>query len=413
MCGIYYSTVPGEYSLENISKRGPDSNRELYNNLGFFKHFSLKTKDASAQPFQGKHGTLLFNGSVYNAENDTYHIGSGLSNNIKHCVDFIRTLRGEYSLLWVTDDFYMIATDPFKNRSIWISFDEDKNIEVASYPDVFRNNDRTCWPVPANKICFFSKGSTKIQMYENAVWNLEQKHQSYDRLCEAFEKAVMDRTSSKTCLPLSSGYDTGCIGAIWKKNQIDLPIVTDISTENPIVMKYRIKLHSKCFKVGKEIDGEDIDKIIAINDSRSLHGVRAPHLVNLCKMMRKNNLVSFMSGDGGDEIYSDYGFNGQQVTKESYFGGCFPDDLGLVWPPPSLHIVLDYTHRLDLISGFFGTEARTPFLDKAVVQRWLNLKTDLKNKGYKQWMADIMTQSKYPFMKNQKIAYAKTSIKIK
>lgn len=415
MCGIFFTTNKDhEYDLTSISRRGPEGESYLKNDFGVFKHYSLKTKKASPQPYVTKRGVLIYNGSVYNAEDDTKYIGDGVSDNVDECIDFIRSLNGEYAIGWVTNNFYLFATDPFRNRQLWLVH-SDKEVAISSYPDTFRKKNTHCWPIPQNTICIIYKKNNSLKLFPNQIWDTRQYKKNYDELFENFEKSVMIRTSNQTCLPLSSGYDTGCIGAIWFKNNIQNPVAIDIKNnkaENQLVMKYRQKFHKKIEFETKE-NTKILEDINNIYTRVSFCGKRASSLITLSQSMQKEKLVTFLSGDGGDEIYSDYGYNGKQITKDSYFGGCFPNNLNLVWPPPSLHITLDYTLRLDTISGYFGVEARTPFLDKNVVQSWLNTCVSLKNKGYKMWMNLLMTELKYPFAKNEKIPFKGPTYKIK
>ena len=414
MCGIFFTTNKAhEYDLNSISRRGPEGGCFLENDFGVFGHYSLKTKIASSQPYIGKKGVMIYNGSVYNAEDDTKYIGDNVSDNVDDCIDFIRTLNGEYAIGWVTDNFYLFATDPFRNRQLWLAH-SDREVTVSSYPDTFRKKNIHCWPLPPNTICIIFKKDNSLKLFPNQIWNTRQYKKNYDELFENFEKSVMIRTSNKTCLPLSSGYDTGCIGAIWHKNDVQNTIAVDIKkTENPVVMKYRQKFHKNIIKFESKENIKMLEQINNIHTSVSLRGKRASSLITLSQSMQREKLVTFLSGDGGDEIYSDYGYNGSQITRDSYFGGCFPNNLSLVWPPPSLHIILDYTLRLDMISGYFGVEARTPFLDKNVVQSWLNTDVSLKNKGYKMWMSILMSDLKYPFAKNEKIPFKGQTYKIK
>ena len=52
------------------------------------------------------------------------------------------------------------------------------------------------------------------------------------------------------------------------------------------------------------------------------------------------------------------------------------------------------------VSGCFGIEARYPFLDKQVVQEFLWLSDSLKNKEFKQCIAQYMRKTNFPFFNN-------------
>lgn len=414
MCGIFYSsknTYNENYNFINVARRGPEKHREVHNELGHFKHYKLSTTSGSQQPFVTDKGVLLYNGSVYNEQDDTKYIAQSLNSDVNDCIETVRDLRGEYAFVWVTDKFYLLATDPFRNRQLWIHY-TDSLVEVASLPDIFRQNNKHCWPLPANTICVIDKKSMGLRLRKNRIWNLDQTVSSYDKLIESFEKSVLQRTSHKTCLPLSSGYDSGTIAAIWHKNKLSNPVVFDTSTENEDVITRRKHQHSIFYELNYSNADKDINSINQIHTSVAMKGSRMSSLIALCHLMNKNNLVSMMSGDGGDEIYSDYGYDGKQGYLWSFFGGSFPQHLELVWPPPSNHLILDYTHRLDTVTGYYGVESRNPFLDIDVVQNWLNTSVKLKNYGYKQWMNEIMASVNYPFAPNEKIAFSKHTRKM-
>ena len=55
-----------------------------------------------------------------------------------------------------------------------------------------------------------------------------------------------------------------------------------------------------------------------------------------------------------------------------------------------------YLKKEEHISGSFGIEGRYPFLDKKVVQSYLNLKPELKNMYFKSPLTNFMLVNKYP-----------------
>ena len=58
--------------------------------------------------------------------------------------------------------------------------------------------------------------------------------------------------------------------------------------------------------------------------------------------------------------------------------------------------------RDEYIGGYYGIETRYPFLDKDVVQEFLWLSHDLKNKNYKAPLKKYLEILKYPFDLNKK-----------
>ena len=120
-----------------------------------------------------------------------------------------------------------------------------------------------------------------------------------------------------------------------------------------------------------------------------------------------------LSGQGADEILSDYGYNGQKKTWHSCFGGKYPNDLENVMDQsnPNQSIWLSFQGGIneallmkeESIFGSYGIETRYPFLDKELVQEFLYLKPKLKNKWYKAPLHYYLTKNNYPFKPNDKI----------
>ena len=51
----------------------------------------------------------------------------------------------------------------------------------------------------------------------------------------------------------------------------------------------------------------------------------------------------------------------------------------------------------EMVSGSHGIEGRYPFLDKYLVQEFLWLTPELKNKNYKSVLFEYLTKNNYPF----------------
>ena len=116
----------------------------------------------------------------------------------------------------------------------------------------------------------------------------------------------------------------------------------------------------------------------------------------------QNNMIPkgkriILGGDGGDDIYSDYGYKGERMRKQSRFGGHFPGDLDTVWPWTSNNVFQTYHNRTEIVGGYHGIEYRCPFMSTELIQAWLNTTHELKNKKYKGWMAQYMLDHNYPY----------------
>ena len=66
----------------------------------------------------------------------------------------------------------------------------------------------------------------------------------------------------------------------------------------------------------------------------------------------------------------------------------------------------NYLNKEEIVSGRHGVEGRYPFLDKYVVQEFLWLTPELKNKNYKAPLHYFMNKYNYPFDVGKKIGFS-------
>jgi hypothetical protein len=55
-------------------------------------------------------------------------------------------------------------------------------------------------------------------------------------------------------------------------------------------------------------------------------------LAYICSLAKKDGRKIYISGQGADEIISDYGMDGRKIYDHSSFGGKFPDNLNSMFP---------------------------------------------------------------------------------
>jgi len=130
-------------------------------------------------------------------------------------------------------------------------------------------------------------------------------------------------------------------------------------------------------------------------------------LAKIFSEARKSGRLIYLSGQGGDEIYSDYGHNGKKYKSCSLFGGKFPDDLSEIFPWKTFFESTQraFIDKEESIAGGYGIESRYPFLDRDVVQEFLWLSPILKNQFYKAPLHELMERYNYPFQPNEKIGF--------
>ena len=64
-----------------------------------------------------------------------------------------------------------------------------------------------------------------------------------------------------------------------------------------------------------------------------------------------------------------------------------------------------YLAKEEYVAGAYGIETRYPFLDIDVVQEFLWLTPELKNRYYKSVLHDYLSHNNYPFKEGEKIGF--------
>ena len=115
----------------------------------------------------------------------------------------------------------------------------------------------------------------------------------------------------------------------------------------------------------------------------------------ICKVSRKNKNLIQLSGQGSDEIISDY-YNPSTNSRRSSIKGNWSK---VRKPWPNFYgkwntINLGITER---IAGAHSVETRYPFLDYDLVQAYLSLPVKLKSAEYKAPIHFILKKFNFPF----------------
>ncbi len=130
-------------------------------------------------------------------------------------------------------------------------------------------------------------------------------------------------------------------------------------------------------------------------------------LSHICSKASQEGYRIYLSGQGADEIISDYGFQGNKIYSHSQFGGLFPSNLVGFWPWVSFYdgTQIQYLNKEEYVAGHYGIETRYPFLDKYLVQEFLWLDSTLKNSKYKSSLDEYLRINNFPFASGQKIGF--------
>lgn len=443
MCSILITNKKIE-DLDSVNKylklRGPDYTNQLsLNGINFIHNLLHMTGDFKTQPFIDGDTVCLFNGEIYNYKSfgDFSTDGECLIPLYKQFgTNFVKQLDGEFCLVLVdfSKDILLFSTDVFSTKPIWYSI-EDDHFGIASYESALQKlNFKHIKKLKANttQMRKLSELSSSVCYQSVFDFSLSQHKNSYDAWTSAFKKSIKKRyvnSNQKVFIGLSSGYDSGAICCELLEQKVDFHAYSVLGRENSNILSQRhnlIKSPAQGFIFrASQADyakaqlhlSENVEefnyKIYSQSSEYNEFGLSVKRdggsngLSFVCQKAKENDRKIYLSGQGADEICSDYGFNGVKKYPHSNFGGLFPENLSSIFPWASFYesSQLSYLMKEEYISGSFGLEGRYPFLDKDLVQEFLWLSSDLKNKNYKAPIYNYLTEHNFPFSKDEKIGF--------
>jgi asparagine synthetase B (glutamine-hydrolysing) len=258
------------------------------------------------------------------------------------------------------------------------------------------------------------------------TYDLCQYKTSYDDLLKAIQHSIKVRSESSHLTPfvtLSSGYDSGtiaceCLNQQKKCNYLSLktPIEDmnvlakrfEMNKDGELVMIERKEFNSNDYKYILDIYNQnfgttEVPKNIGDNiliKKNKIDALRNDRLASsfLFHTAMKHDYKLHLSGLGADTIFSD-------LCKK------YPKNLADVIPKTTTDTTavwkLFWDHgenprREEFFASMFGIQTRYPFIDKYVVQEFLNLDVSLKNKYYKAPLRVYLEKHKYPFALGKK-----------
>lgn len=428
--------------------RGPDKTVIVEDdNNGFtFVHNLLSiTGDFTPQPFIDEDIVFLFNGEIYNYNDFGNYKSDGecvVDLYKQYGVDFVKKLDGEFALILLDlgKDLLIIATDPFKTKPLFYSV-TDKEFGCSSYRTALDKIGHTKVKKMKPNTCILYKLSTYQKLDEFTIVNfdLNQHKDNFDDWNIAFENAIRKRTSNtnkKIFMGLSSGYDSGAIACELLKQKVPFKAYSVVgrgnwkNIEDMDVLNFRhnkinksqfaevenlyksaetrefhrnfIKTYSENFKWTINTSASNYTENWNLCDDRGSAWISL-----ICSEARKESRKIYLSGQGADEIFADYGFNGQRFAQHSNFSGKFPEDLSKIFPWNSFYYSSQesYIAKEEYTSGIYGIETRYPFLDKRVVQEFLWLTHNLKNSQYKSVLDNYFVKNNFAFSRGSKIGF--------
>lgn len=428
--------------------RGPDFEKTLIFNQIFFMHNLLSiTGTFFPQPYEDSSVIVCFNGEIYNH----YEFGTFKSDVevipylYKKGIPYLKKLEGEFAIVIYDKKLknFTIVHDLFAIKPLFLGLRSNTNqFCISSYPSASQELKMDhIQKIPANGIFRFEPQQSQqkkpviTKIMDLYQWNLKQHKKSYKDIFTALEYAVLRRaiTSKNILVNLSSGYDSGVICCVLNKYHIPYNTASIAGKEDMSILNRRLSQnHPKKFAIliknisdddrkklknyiNKNTENHHIDRFFFKNNkmqkglynfktdkaiigaARIYSEVRDPHQVRVV-----------LSGSGADEIFSDYGHNGNRIFSHSCFGGKFPGDLSRIFPKNSEDVKCvwknfyhscqeAYLWKDEVITGLYGMEGRYPFLDKNLVQEFLWLSPELKNREYKGFLKKYLEAHNYPF----------------
>ena len=423
--------------------RGPDLTHNFnFNNFFFYHNLLHITGEVTKQPFIDEDNQIvaLFNGEIYNYKEFGNYKSDGfclIDLYKKYNTNFVKYLDGEYAicLFDFKKNIFIISTDVFSKKPLWYSIGNDK-LGLASYESALKRSGlENRKKLLANTTLIYNLETFEL-IEEKRVYEFKfnQFKNTYDDWCKAFVESVrkrVDNDNYPVFVCLSSGYDSGaicCALNILKKKYYTYTI---IASENIDIINKRIEINKEN-TINHQIVSLEVEEFLNIKKYIDLESEKFYYSIDGCKPVTEDkasvgmskicSLATidktriYLSGQGADEIVSDYGNKGKKLSSHSGFGGLYPTDLNqilsndpkeeMVWRSFYKGSQESYLSKEEIISGLHGIEGRYPYLDKDLVQEFLNLTPELKNRIYKAPLDYFLEKNNYPFEKGIKIGFS-------
>jgi asparagine synthetase B (glutamine-hydrolysing) len=427
MCGFGVSNVIDlQNSNSQCKRRGPDStNYETINEIQFLHNLLHITGDVRTQPFYKNDIACVFNGEIYNYKSFGEYDSDGeciIDVYLQHGDNFVAGLDGEFAICII--DFskqkILISVDVFGCKPLWYEFDKNRFC-IASYNSQLKGlNFNNGKKLKSNLTQIYDLKSLKLLNEINHTnFDLNQYKNSFDDWIGAFSNSIKKRTLNTEkgmFIGLSSGFDSGAIAFELEKQKVNFKAYSIINYENKEILDARLNLIStkepfvlnleEFEKIKQELknnceDFEYKDEFLDYNIKKDQASIG---LAAICFKAKKENRRIYFSGQGADEIISDYGFRGKKIYKHSTIAGLFPKNLETIFPWHNFWngTQIQYLNKEEYIAGHYGIETRYPFLDKNLVQEFLWLSADLKNSKYKSCLDEYLKINNFPYEPSEK-----------
>lgn len=409
MCGFIAFQEREAPNRAYVSRRGPTSASSVQMHGFTFEHFLLHvTGSLFTQPIVEDNMVCLFNGEIYNQAFEQSDGEVILPMYKEHGENFVRLLDGEFAI--AIYDFNagkaLFYTDAFGTKPLWVN-----GLSAASYQSCIGGHE-----VPPNTMLVRTFAGEE---YYEPIYHFDFSNQhkdSYDDWVVAFEEAIRKRAYPNCFIGLSGGYDSGAIACELLRQNMDFKAYSIIGSENVNMLKRRLQLVNgelvSCSDAeyaalqlfikehAEEYSYKDIP-YGPTNCNRMTDDCGAVGSALLYQLAQRDGLKVGLCGQGADEIISDYSHNPSVSTLNGYF----PYNLK-EWPNFKGGCQKAYLRKEEYIAGCYGMESRYPYLDTALVQEFLWLSQNLKNRSYKAPLDHYLTINRFPFEANAKVGFS-------
>jgi asparagine synthetase B (glutamine-hydrolysing) len=315
----------------------------------------------------------------------------------------------------------ILSTDIFGTKPLWLASTEN-NIGVASYQSSLTALAyRDVRQIPPNTTLVIDLKNYLIEeRLKIHSFDLRQFKDTYEDWVEAFGLSIQKRAAGlreKLFIGLSGGYDSGAIACELLRQNIEFHSYSLAAKENVRIISDRMKYVSNGVFINLSKEEYSAErKFLRKNSEPYSSPPSVPHrpkgyvVLNdhgavgtgvICRLARRDGCKIYLSGQGADEIMSDYGFRGVEANGCTHtdLRGHYPADLRHVFPWTNFYAGTqrEFLYKDEAVGGSYGIECRYPYLDKNLVQEFLWLSQELKNRQYKAPLAYYLSKFNFPF----------------
>lgn len=413
MCSFICTNKPITVESLNFlsAKRGPDHTESVYiDGFNMIHNLLDISKKTIIQPISKNGITILFNGEIYEPTFDVDTLGI-IPLYETYGPRFVDYINGEYAILILdkNKNIIYLYSDIFATKPLFFSV-EDNSIGVASYSSELKLlGFKDIRRVNSSSFIEINLSNFNTLMHTHSAFNLEEYKTDYADCISALENSLKLRCNDKVAVGISSGHDSGSI-LLWSllNHKVDnfFYFVTN-GREDLQVMKIRealcrknnipyevinfYELYNAKSLIEIKVLSRSMEEWSYYKDESNLYQTS-----NLIRRIKNHNINIFVSGQGGDEILSNYCCpNKVNFFKNFNLKEEFPWDN---FYEGENRYNIDF---FEYVGGTYGVEVRYPFLDKYFVQEFLNLTNHLKQNKFKSVLTEYMERNKFVFNKKK------------